>query len=70
MKRTLIGLIIGIIIGLILAQVASPPYEVSSSQMGQGSIKLNRWTGRSWVLMYGSSAASPESAYHWEEIGK
>lgn len=58
-------LVIGIIIGFTLAQVITPPYQVSSSQMGFGSIKINCWTGQSWFLTY---EGYQDNKPYWEEI--
>jgi hypothetical protein len=74
MNRTLIALIFGIILGFILAMVVSPPYQVSvnsSNPRGVGSIKTNKWTGRTWVLWWsgeGNLQSGDKRGYYWEEL--
>jgi len=60
----LVGSTVGVIIGFGSALLAGGRYQVTSE--GLGGIKLDRWTGKSWMMRYYENNGSKD--FFWELV--
>lgn len=66
-KNFLAGLIVGIIVTASLLYLVGDRYHVSSSGPdGRLTVKIDTWTGKSWVMQYYVREGS--RTWHWVKI--
>jgi len=67
-KSLIIGLIIGLIVSFFYCYFFAPRYEVKKD--GLSMIKIDRWTGQSWVFMDNNWKKMVNMGEEWEQIDK
>lgn len=70
-KSFLMGVVTGLIVGFLLFSILGSRYEVnSSSPQGFFMIKLDKWTGKSWMTRYYEETKGDRSIkiWYWEEL--
>jgi len=68
-KSFIIGILIGLLIGLGLFYEFGERYEVRGmGPKGIWNIKVDKWTGRTWILRYGKDDNGEIIVYFWEKM--
>ena len=63
----LAGLIVGAIVAAFLLYQFGNRYHVSSGAVGI-TVKVDTWTGRSWMMRYYEEKDTGSTTWYWEEI--
>lgn len=66
-KSLFIGIAIGLVIGFGASFVFSNRYEVVVGTTGFSGIKLDKWTGKSWMIRF-YEKEEKNNIYFWREL--
>jgi hypothetical protein len=67
-KTLLIGVVLGLFIALFYAHFFAPRYEIRKE--GLSTMKLDKWTGQSWVFANNNWKKTNSTEENWEEVDK